>query len=377
MVKARQYETNLRELIEENGYTFKEVSEETGISLSALFIYARGERSIPHESRYKIARVIGCSVTEVISKKQPQREISQKILTDNFLSELKDELVDRWHLYHTAGARYAYLGLEAKLKELDRFAHNVKSRPSGTQVLTLLAMGYQLKSCVLRDVMDYKQASTAYQKAFDVARVLDDVELMVSALAHEGVTLIQQEKPQEAVIYLTGALTILGGYDSSVLRGYILQGLSEAHAKADRIDESWRSIEQAEGYQLAPMGIQEHSFIRNVTVASITAQKGVNAALLREHKRAVTLIDESLKTYDTSLTRGYARLLAQKAEAFLELGTVDACIHHAQEALSLAKSAGSNKTTARVQSLHGRLQQSHWRKEPGVIQLGIALKGNR
>jgi transcriptional regulator with XRE-family HTH domain len=48
MIKAQQYETNLRELIEENGYTFKEVSEETGFSLSALFIYARGERSIPH-----------------------------------------------------------------------------------------------------------------------------------------------------------------------------------------------------------------------------------------------------------------------------------------------------------------------------------------
>jgi hypothetical protein len=99
--------------------------------------------------------------------------------------------------------------------------------------------------------------------------------------------------------------------------------------------------------------------------------------LLREHQRAVTLIDESLKTYDTSLTRGYARLLVQKAEAFLGLGTIDACVHHVQEAFSLAKGAGSSKTIARVQALHSRLQQSHWRKEPGVIQLGIALRGNR
>src|SRR5947209_14390171 len=72
MVKAHHYETNLRELIEENGYTFKEISEETGISLSSLFIYARGERSIPHENRYKIARAIGCSVTDIVSKKPPQ-----------------------------------------------------------------------------------------------------------------------------------------------------------------------------------------------------------------------------------------------------------------------------------------------------------------
>jgi tetratricopeptide (TPR) repeat protein len=328
MIKVWQYETNLRELIEGNGYTFKEVSEETGISLSALFIYARGERSIPHESRYKIARVIGCSVADVISKKQPQREVSQKIVADDFLSELEDDLMDRWNLYHTAGARYAYLGLDAKLQELDRLAQIVEGTRWSTQVLTLLAMEYQLQSCVLRDMMNYRQSHIAYQKAFDVARALEDQELMVSALAREGVTLIQQEKPQEAVIYLTGALNILDGYDSSVLRGYALQGLSEAYAKANRTDESWKSVEQAEGYRTDQVHVQERSLIRGVTTASIAAQKGVNAVLLREHQRAVTLIDESLKTYDTSLTRGYARLLVQKAEAFLGLGTMHVSIMH-------------------------------------------------
>lgn len=114
-----------------------------------------------------------------------------------------------------------------------------------------------------------------------------------------------------------------------------------------------------------------------MTVASIAAQKGVNAVILHEHQRAITLIDESLKTYDTSLTRGYARLLIQKAEAFLGLGTIDACVHHAQEAFTLAKGAGSSKTIARVQVLHNRLQQSYWRKELSVIRLGVALTGNR
>ena len=67
------------ELIEETGYTFKEIAEETGISLSALFIYARGERPISHKSRYKIARVIGCSVTDVVSRKLPQCEERKNI----------------------------------------------------------------------------------------------------------------------------------------------------------------------------------------------------------------------------------------------------------------------------------------------------------
>lgn len=377
MVKIWQYKTNLRELIEENGYTFKEVSEETGISLSALFIYARGERSIPHESRYKIARVIGCSVTDVISKKQPQQEVSKKIVPHDFLAELEDDLMARWNLYHTVGAKYAHLGLNAKLQELDRLTQVVEGTQWATQALTLLAMGYQLQSCILRDMMNYQQSHIAYQKAFDVARATEDQELMVSALAREGVTLIQQEKPQEAVIYLTSALNILDGYDSSVLRGHIFQGLSEAYAKTDRADESWRSIEQAERYQTDQVHVQKRSLIRGVTTASIAAQKGVNAVLLREYQRAVSLIDESLKIYDLSLTRGYARLLAQKAEAYLGLEAIDTCVHHAQEAFLLAKGAGSSKTTARVQSVYGYLQQSHWKKEPSVVQLGITFKENR
>jgi transcriptional regulator with XRE-family HTH domain len=377
MIKLQQYETNLRQLIEENGYTFKEVSEETGISLSALFIYARGERSIPHESRYKIARVIGCSVTDVISKKQPQRETGQRILADDFLSELGDDLANRWNLYHTTGAKYADLGLGAKLQELDGLVQIVEGTRWFTQVLTLLTTGYQLQSCVLRDMMNYRHSHVAYQKAFDVARTLEDQVLMVSALAREGVTLVQQEKPQEAIIYLTGALNILDDNDSSVLRGYIHQGLSEAYAKAKMTDESWRSIERAEGYQTDQVHIQERSLIRGVTRASIVAQKGVNAVLLRDHHRAIVLIDESLKMYDSSLVRGYARLLIQKAEAFLGLGTIDACVHYAQEALSLARGVESSKTVARVQSLYNQLQQSHWRKEPGVIQLGKALMGNK
>jgi hypothetical protein len=57
MEKTQQYQTNLRELIEENGYTFKEISEETGISLSALFIYARGERPIPWKKEPSVIRL--------------------------------------------------------------------------------------------------------------------------------------------------------------------------------------------------------------------------------------------------------------------------------------------------------------------------------
>src|SRR5205823_5379859 len=144
---------------------------------------------------------------------------------------------------------------------------------------------------------------------------LDDVELMAAALARQGVTLIQQERPKEAVTYLSGALDITTTHNAPLLKGHILQALSEAYAKDQRSQESWSHIGQAETYLGKKEHPQERSLIRGVTQASLAAQKGVNAVLLQEYGQAIRLIDESLTTYDPALIRGRARLLAQKAEA--------------------------------------------------------------
>ena len=66
------YPNNLRAMIKTLGYTFKEVSQETGISLSALFMYARGARSIPHWAREKIAHLLCCPVEALAPQSQSE-----------------------------------------------------------------------------------------------------------------------------------------------------------------------------------------------------------------------------------------------------------------------------------------------------------------
>src|SRR5207245_1827210 len=140
-----------------------------------------------------------------------------------------------------------------------------------------------------------------------------------------------------------------------------------------QVQESLYSIGQAETYLEKKEHAQEKSLIRGVTKASISAQKGVNAVLLHKYEQAIRLIDESFITYDPALTRGRARLLAQKAEAYYGLGILDDCISHALTAMTLARSAGSSKTEARIRILHTKLAQSPWRKEQSVSQLEKAL----
>lgn len=213
----------------------------------------------------------------------------------------------------------------------------------------------------------------AYQRAFHVAQELEDAELMASALARQGVTLIQQERPKEAIIYLSGALDLVETQHVPFLKGHTLQALAEAHAKAQQPEESWSRIGQAELYLVGKEQSQEKSLIRGVTIASISAQRGVNAVLLYDYQKAISLIDESLTIYDPALIRGRARLIAQKAEAYYGLGMIDACIGNALSALSLARSAGSSKTENRIRTLYTTLIQSSRGKDQSVIQLKETL----
>ncbi len=300
----------------------------------------------------------------------PLAEPKHDIISDTLITFFENTMATQWELYHTGGAIRVVQSLDPWIKEIARLSRLTQDTNWHARILKLLTMSYQLQSCVLRDIMDYKQAHIAYQRAFHIAQELEDAELMGAALAREGVTLIQQDKPKQAILYLDGALTTIEGHTFPKLKGHILQALSEAHAKAHQEQECWSAIGQAESIQEEP--VQEYSLIR-MNKASLAAQKGVNAVLLGDYQQAIRLLDASLTTYDPALIRGRARLLAQKAEAYYGLGAIEACITTAREAVTLGYSAGSSKTIARVRTLHNHLEQSSWRKEPGITHLGEML----
>jgi tetratricopeptide (TPR) repeat protein len=289
------------------------------------------------------------------------------------MSFLEDVMTTRWDMYHTGGTVRAAQGIDVWIREITTFSKSTQGSTWHRRTLSLLCMSYQLKSCLARDMMDYNQAHLAFRKAYTIAKELNDPELLGSALAREGVTFIQQEAPLEATKYLRGALNNINQSGLPNLRGYTLQALSEAYAKSQQSNECWQSVRLAERILERPRDSLEQSRSRFST-ASILAQKGVNAVLLHDYERAISLIEKSLISYDPTFIRGRARLTAQKAEAYQGLGLIDECAITAEEALNLAKSVGSNKTTARINALYSSLVQTPWRKEPGIARLGALLR---
>jgi transcriptional regulator with XRE-family HTH domain len=294
------------------------------------------------------------------------------LLNNDRMAFFEDEMAMRWELYFTGGTRRAARGLDLWIHEMTQFAKSSQGTAWHERALALLTMSYQLQSCVLRDMMDYTNAYSAARKAYRIAQELDDAELMASALARTGITFVQQENPHQAIRYLNGALKTIHYQGLPMLKGYILQALSEAYAKAQQPQECWQSIGHLEHVLEQHEHVQERSNTR-FNAASFTAQKGINAVLLHDYQRALALMDKSLLTYDPALIRGRARLLAQKAEAYYGLGEVDSSVMIAEEALLLAHAVGASKTHVRVQQLHTALIQSPWRKERSTARLGALL----
>lgn len=294
------------------------------------------------------------------------------VLNNDRMSFLEDEMSTRWELYYTGGTLRAARSLDMWMNEVTQLAQSSQGKAWNNRTLALLTMSYQLQSCIARDMMDYDQAHRANRRAYHIAQELDDPELIASALTREGLTLIQQEKPVEAIKYLKGALKTIHYLGLPTLKAYTLQGLSEAYAKAQQAQECWQSIGQLE-HTLEQRGQTTERSNTRLSAASVTAQKGINAVLLHDHRRALSLMDKSLITYDPALIRGRARLLSQKAEAYYGLGYIDESVTMAEEALTLARSIGANKTLARVRTLHTTLLQSPWRKERSIARLGAVL----
>lgn len=294
------------------------------------------------------------------------------ILNHDRMTFFEDEMAARWELFHTGGTLRAARGLDMWIKEITTFAKSSQSTSWHERTLTLLTMSYQLQTCVSRDLMDFTQVHISSRRAYRIAQELDDVELIASALTHEGIALVQQDRQAEAIRYLNGALKSINNVGLPHLKGYILQALSEAYAKDQQPQECWHTI----GLLERTLERQEQSQVPGKTrryASSITAQKGVNAVLLHDYQRALALIDKSLTKYDPTFIRGRARLLAQKAEAYYGLGFIDESAITAEEALTFAQSVGSNKTIARVRGLHSSLRQSQWRKERSIARLGALL----
>jgi tetratricopeptide (TPR) repeat protein len=307
-----------------------------------------------------------------IQLKEQNAKIDNFPLNNDRMAFFEEQLSIYWEVYHSGNTARISQGINLWLNESVKFAREARNTTWNHRALTLLALSYQLQGSAARDQMKYNDALNSYKKTFEMAQELDDLELIAVSLARIGVACLQKDNPNKAIEYLQSALDTAKYLGLPRLNGYIYQGLSEAYAKSHQYQQSHRAIGMAEVIA-SRLGQQSEKNQVRFSQGSVQAQRGVDAVLLGEYDRAISTIDKSLPLYDPTMNRGKARLLAQKAEAYLGLGIIDASTTIAEESLILAKTIGSQKTIQRITALYNRILDTRFRKEPCVARLGALL----
>jgi DNA-binding XRE family transcriptional regulator len=338
---------------------------ETGIQdLDALY-YQLGKQNMD-EKRRILFQIAGASAVALLGLSQDSLvSVTTLLQGREYTTFFKQHLATLWEIYHTGGTLQADYQLKMLLASDEA---NTVQQPASEA----LCMSYQLQGSLYRDMMKFDDAHTFYEKAFEIARELDDAELMSAALARRGVTCIQQNTAMAAIEFLNEAHRLIKDRSFPYLSGYILQAFSEAYAIAQQPYESEQNIEMAQQALIARGKYPERSHCQANTT-SVIAQKGVNAVHLHDYTSAIILIDQGMEKYNPTFVRGRARLKAQQSEAYYGLGDIDACCQSAREAWILARAASSNRTFARLRQIQLDLVASPWKKETSVIDLNWVM----
>lgn len=110
---------NIKEIRTSRGLTASEVARELNISRQAYYNYEAGKREADYETLLRLGELFGCSVEELISKKESSQDvkaltahkgfiegkyhlnISQKYLSEwvDILSDMSDEQLQNLHDY--------------------------------------------------------------------------------------------------------------------------------------------------------------------------------------------------------------------------------------------------------------------------------------
>jgi transcriptional regulator with XRE-family HTH domain len=338
---------------------------EPGIQDLSSFYHQLGKLNMD-EKRRLLLQVLSTSAAAIAGFRQnPLLSVTNLLQDLEHTAFFEQQLASLWNVYHTGGTLQADYQLKMLLA-----TYNESTIPKYAS--ETLCMSYQLQGSLYRDMMKYDDAHTFYKQAFEVAKELNDSELMASALARRGVTYIQQSTTTTAVEYLNEAHRLIKDYSLPFLSGYILQALSEAYALAQHSEKSDQYLDMAQ-QALIPNGNYLERSHCQANTTSITAQKGVNAVHLHNYTAAITLIDQGMATYNPTFVRGRARLKAQQSEAYYGLGDIDACCQSATEAWLLARAASSNRIFTRLRKLQLDLVTSSQKKNTSVIDLNWVM----
>jgi tetratricopeptide (TPR) repeat protein len=421
---ARQippYPNALRALVKRSGYTFGELSKETGIPERTLFDWAAGNRVILRADRETLAHFIGCTAEELapgmaathlvqsgykqVGEPEQGRENMDKTRRllmqtlggialfassqDSFHSEAWERLfsaltnphsmdeetlrhfgqIINWCWDQSSGS-----GLQAVEQVLPTFLPHLASfalYPSGLQeeAARLVSQGYQLTYVIATQREDFTTALTACKQARRYGKLSHDPNLEALALVRQGVSLLYKKRPHQTLSAYQEAL-LLEKDLSPLLRTRLHASLAEVHGKLQQEQEALTHIRLAhDSFPDDPEDDPASSYV-HCDRSSIYLHQGLALLDLNQPADAARALEQidGLKPKMPISERNRVDVLNQQALAAgqqRDLEVFSACI---ENAVTSARSIGSELRVSEAWDVYTRIFPQ-WRHETRIQAL--------
>ncbi|QBD76361.1 hypothetical protein EPA93_10210 [Ktedonosporobacter rubrisoli] len=245
------------------------------------------------------------------------------------------------------------------------------------ELLLLLCDFQQFIAGIFRDHSQYDQSLTYQNKAYAIAKSLNDNEVKSLVLWRRGLTYHEQGDLVAASNDLSKALTF--NSSSVLLEGGIRASLGHvlAHAATDKTDflEAFKMLDKAGSLLDAAKKEPDPHFIKFNTegyqLNRASSWIGVPAKMLRSSENA--LQEVSLVPVGVGRKRRYAYSSYLQARAWFDTGDYPLATKLAQDALNVASEIKSHVNVNRIHLLYVDLQATKYGKSQEVAALGADL----
>jgi len=252
------------------------------------------------------------------------------------------------------------------------------SPPERSQFLYLLADYQQFVASIFRDSTDYGQALLYQNKAYAVAKNIDDPEQTALVLWRRGITYHEQGNMTAAISDFEAAQK---QQPSSVnLQGVLWMSLGhvQAHAATDRssLATAFQSFKHAELLLDAAVDEDDPYFIKfneeGYHLNKASAFLGSPVKQLRSAEEAFTELAEVPVNLDRKRRYAYSSYL--QAKGWLEDGELPMATQISLDALEASGEINSVVNIQRIQGLHQTLRDTNFGKSPEVARLGLEVE---
>lgn len=247
-----------------------------------------------------------------------------------------------------------------------------------SQFLYLLADYQQFVAGIFRDRSDYDQALYYQNKAYAVAKSINDSEQLALALWRRGLTYHDQENLAAAISDFEAAQNQKPA--SLNLQGalWLSLGHVQAHAATDKaaMIVAYQSFKKAEAL-LDPARNEEDTYFIKFNEESYHLNKasaflGSPIGQLRSPREAFNELAEV--PVNLNRKRRYAYSSYLQAKGWLEDGELPMATQISLDALEAAGEINSVVNIQRIQGLHQTLQATRFGRSPEVAKLGIEVQ---